>query len=422
MIRATHDPEVRFNIQRRVGYSAAVIAYLVAFLNFIGDIKYGGSTPVEAVSDWLVWLILFFGTLMLLSTRKPGHFWQGLQVAVAVVNALLAMFDAGEDSLVSAPFVVFSMVLAIQYGFFERRFLLKVGFFVVLYTLGLYLTSVTLREQPVVQFFRDTAATLLFLYLFWVAFAEEIRQYVFQTERLSKETRLTREMNRKLDELVQERTRELALKNVELENSLTEKDLLLKEIHHRVKNNLGIMNSLLNLQARQSANPEVRAVLLESRNRIFSMAMVHEELYQSRSLSRINLQHYVATLLRDLETAYGTGPRHTTDLDIHEIELPLDRAIPCGIILTECLTNSFKYAFGDGETGRIYVSATVSDAGRVLLVIGDTGHGIPETLDIQSTRSFGIWLIYNLAREQLHGTISLRRDAGTEWRVEFPFS
>ena len=211
----------------------------------------------------------------------------------------------------------------------------------------------------------------------------------------------------------------VAERTAALQALLQEKEVLLKEIHHRVKNNLQVITSLLSLQHETIDDPHVRALFAESERRIGAMALVHETLYQTGDLGQFNLAQYIPTLSTQLLHAYGVEPhRVAVRLDLAEVTLPLEMAVPCGLILHELLSNCLQHAFPDGQTGTITVTLTHA-ADRVTLRVEDNGHGFPAHLDAHHTESLGLQLVDALA-EQLDGTMALERTEGTAFTVTFP--
>ncbi len=201
--------------------------------------------------------------------------------------------------------------------------------------------------------------------------------------------------------------------------SLQEKEVLLKEIHHRVKNNLQVISSLLNLQAYNSSDPQLLKILREGQNRIRSMALVHEKLYQSKDLSRIDFAEYIRNLAVHLFHSYQVDPgRIQLKQDIEGIFLDINAAIPCGLIMNELMSNSLKYAFPGGRSGEISLELRRQDDRRLLLVVRDNGVGLPKDLDIQKTKTLGMQIVTLLAY-QLDGSLEVRRETGTEFRILF---
>jgi len=200
--------------------------------------------------------------------------------------------------------------------------------------------------------------------------------------------------------------------------SLQEKEILLREIHHRVKNNLQIVSSLLHLQSATDRNGVPKDMFTESQNRILTMALVHEELYRSDDLASIDLLAYIRKLLGRLLSAMGDKRRIQGLVGGEAVALTIDTAIPCGLIVNELVTNSLKHAFGQHETGRIRIS--VSKTGKDAVVeIGDTGHGLPPGLDFRDAPSLGLQLVSRLVK-QLHGRIELLPEPGANFRITFP--
>jgi PAS domain S-box-containing protein len=200
---------------------------------------------------------------------------------------------------------------------------------------------------------------------------------------------------------------------------LREKELLLREIHHRVKNNLQIISSLLELQSDTIQDPSVLALFNDSQQRIRSMALVHEILYQSQDLAQVDVGAYLQSLSVQLFRSYGVdAQRIALRTDMERVLLDIDRAIPCGLILNELLTNVFKYAFPEGRAGEIRLVLRADPARHVTLMVQDTGVGLPEELDFRYTESLGLQLVCMLT-EQLGGTITLTRQGGTTFTLTF---
>ena len=223
---------------------------------------------------------------------------------------------------------------------------------------------------------------------------------------------LLRRSNDELEARVHERTAALTA-------SLKEKEVLLREVHHRVKNNLQLVSSLLNMQGRQIADPRFRAALDECQSRVQAIALIHERLYQSRDLANVPFADYVRSLAASVFHATGVSPtRIALDVEIDDITLPVDRAIPCGLILNELMTNALKHAFPDGREGRVGIAIKRLGDARLALIIADDGVGLPAELDIQNTHTLGLELVCTLS-EQLEGMLHVDRQQGTSFRLEF---
>lgn len=201
--------------------------------------------------------------------------------------------------------------------------------------------------------------------------------------------------------------------------SLREKEALLKEIHHRVKNNLQVVSSLLGLQARGIADEQMKRKFQESQDRVHSMALLHEALYQSENLSAVDFPDYIRQLAAHLFHSYGVGPERIhlrTDLD--KLYLNLDAAVPCGLIINELLSNSLKYAFPDGREGEIRIELHEHAGGVARLIVADNGVGLRSDVDLATARSLGLRLVRSLS-EQLGGNIEVVSHGGTEVRLTF---
>ena len=209
---------------------------------------------------------------------------------------------------------------------------------------------------------------------------------------------------------------ELRRSNEALSASVHEKEVLLKEIHHRVKNNLQIISSLLSLQS-VNLSRENSIVFRESQDRIKSMALIHEKLYQAHDLSRVDFGDYVRSLTAYLARSYVTRPGIEIFNDITGIYLDVDQAIPCGLIINELVSNSLKYAFRDGRHGEIRITLSHDDR-KYTLTVSDNGMGLPRGLDFRNTPSLGLQLVNTLVG-QLEGTVEHDSTGGTRFKITF---
>jgi two-component sensor histidine kinase len=198
--------------------------------------------------------------------------------------------------------------------------------------------------------------------------------------------------------------------------SLREKEVLLKEIHHRVKNNMQIISSLLNLQSEKISN-ENAEVFRESQNRIKTMALIHEKLYQSSDLSYIDFGEYADGLASYLIRSYAISREVSIDLAVQNIPLGIDLAIPCGLIINELVSNSLKYAFKDGHDGTVHIGLARDD-NTYTLRVSDDGPGLPNGFDYRDSPSLGLQLVNTLVG-QLEGTIELDSTAGAAYTIRF---
>lgn len=212
----------------------------------------------------------------------------------------------------------------------------------------------------------------------------------------------------------------------QIKMALEEKETLLQEIHHRVKNNLQVISSLLSLQSRNVKDQYLIEEFKESQNRINTMAFIHENLYQSRDRARVDFAKYTKTLVQYLFNSYGADSRIKLTIDIGDILFNVDKAISCGLIINELVSNSLKHAFPKGKEGEIKVSfhpvgdedAKDENPDKYELVVSDTGVGFPGNLDFQNTESLGLQLV-NALTKQLRADIEFHKKSGTEFRITF---
>ena len=205
-----------------------------------------------------------------------------------------------------------------------------------------------------------------------------------------------------------------------LRTSLREKEILLRELYHRTKNNMQVFSSLLELQAITIDDKNTLQLIKEIQNRIRSIALVHEKLYQSKDLSNVNLKDYVTDLIHALLISYeGSKERISIRADVDNIFLSLDTVTPCGMIISELVSNSLKYAFPEERKGEITIEFHSTGHGEVKLRISDNGIGLPKGLDFRSAKSLGFKLIRKLTEDQLRGTAELEGGKGTAFLIRF---
>ncbi len=203
-------------------------------------------------------------------------------------------------------------------------------------------------------------------------------------------------------------------------SSLQEKETLIREIHHRVKNNLQIISGLLDMTRMRTADPATTGILTDMMLKIKTMAQIHTRLYESKQFDRINMGSQIRDQVADLSSIYGrSGAEIHVEIDAEEIFMPVDQAIPCALVVNEILSNAFKHAFRGREHGNMRVSVT-RGGGNIRIAVRDDGIGIPGDVDVYRTTSLGFKLIRSLVM-QLNGAVSVTGDHGTEVIVEFPF-
>lgn len=241
-----------------------------------------------------------------------------------------------------------------------------------------------------------------------------------------------RRLHEELEQRVQERTAELAQTNQILQEevrvrqcaeerlkaSLQEKEVLLREIHHRVKNNLQVIATLFNLQSGAVKDRQTADLLRESQNRVKSMAIIHEKLYRAKDLARIDYEQYVHNLTSHLFRSFGMDARVRVHITVDAVYLGVDTAIPCGLIITELVSNSLKHAFPQGREGEIQIDLRSHPGQKYILTVQDNGVGFPSELDHRTTNSLGLQIVHALT-QQLDGSIELSRAGGTCFQITF---
>jgi PAS domain S-box-containing protein len=203
-----------------------------------------------------------------------------------------------------------------------------------------------------------------------------------------------------------------------LHSLVRQKELLLQEIHHRVKNNLNVISSLLDFESDSTQDKKTLETLRDAKNRIRAMALIHEHLYQSENLAHINFHRYAQILLEEIFYAYGISYNDvTTEINVNNISLPIDKAIPCSLIINEAVSNSLKYAFSEESTGKISIQFYEEDD-NICLEIADNGIGLSHDFDLETVKTLGLRIIKMLTR-QLEGSVTIDGSDGTTIKINF---
>lgn len=206
----------------------------------------------------------------------------------------------------------------------------------------------------------------------------------------------------------------------QIRSALLEKETLLKELHHRTKNNMQIISALLSLECSKNSGPGLNRVMESTEARIHSMALVHEQLYNSVNLSTIDLKNYIADLVFYLEQSFGVNQeRIRINLDAQPLFISLEKAVPLGIILNELISNSMKYAFPDGKSGHIRIELREIKDKTIRLIVSDNGVGIASEKDLFTQENMGLFIVHSLVLDQLKGALDIRTLKGTEWIISF---
>lgn len=217
-----------------------------------------------------------------------------------------------------------------------------------------------------------------------------------------------------------EQARNELLRSEWVRSSLREKEVLLREVHHRVKNNLQVISSLINSQARTLPDAASREALRECRSRVLAIALIHEQLYRSTNYARISFSEYVRELATNIFHALNVSPLNVTlTVEMSDFPLPVDKAIPCGLILNELISNALKHAFPNDRKGTVRVEFSRTTDRRLVVSVDDDGIGMPADIDPTTSNSIGLQIVWTLVK-QLHGQLNIALQRGTSFQVAFP--
>jgi two-component sensor histidine kinase len=349
-------------------------------------------------------LLLCFGFIL----NRHGYSTLAGSILTIVTNLVIFYFSSyfGPSPGIYFFFFPAAMCIAFLFDFNRQRALFVFHFaFLVLLVLILLFSGLTLFKgadfsqaylQRVFAFDLVVSITLIVYFIYLVAKTNEQRQA---------------ELIRSVEDrkLAEERTR----------MALREKETLLAEVHHRVKNNLAVISGLLNLQMHSANNAYTRNILLDCKSRVASMALVHEKLYKSPSLAEIELHGYLLDLLKEIRNAFSDEEeRVSVELEVPEVFMTVSEAIPCGLILNELVTNAYKHAFVPEQTDPRILIQVLKTGSRLEIKVSDNGKGMPLEIEPAKAETLGLILIQSLV-DQLDGTFAFRNQKGTEFSLNF---
>lgn len=394
---------VDFETRLKSRWMGAIFVILVPFGNLIAmvppliDLRPPWEDPqVQGVFGLSIFLILCYS----LSWRGHYKLSAGLAIGAATLTIYgISLIDQDPGNLVSDATYLIATVIFCSIMLSQRSTLV----ILIINVIGLLLMPLLNPQVNLENILKGPLSLLIMTYAL-VVFAAYLRN-VLEIHHLT---------------VLQTENAQRRRAEDHLRVSLVEKEVLLKEIHHRIKNNLQIVSSLLNLQLPNLQDPTARAHFRDSQNRIRTMALIHERLYRSDDLARIDFAPYLKELTGHLLSSYDVQQNGVTiNLEADNISLDIDTAIPCGLLIHELVSNALKYAFPDGRRGTIGVEMRCSGDGHYRLVVRDDGVGMPEGMDYTKTTSLGLRLVNSLTR-QLGGTLEVHARASTTIMVSFP--
>jgi two-component sensor histidine kinase len=386
------DPD---GLQKLVGIVITSVAALSAAFNVIVVLRTSNGSFFSALLDWYVIAIALIGAIALVSFLWISKITKWFQISIFFATALLSAFTSTTGNLTGGIFLVFGLILISQYNLGRYAIWIGAIFSLVPYPIAL---AVGLSASST-AFLSQLAADMVMLLCLIVLYGGVLLRHELRH----------RQDVALLETRVKERT-------AELEKALAERSVILQEIHHRVRNNLQLVTSMLQLEAGRQEDPSFRGSMEASIQRIYVMALVHEILYATEELDDLDLVRYSDRLLDAFRDEAPFEFRLEAEAPI---PVGLDFAVPFGLLLNELVSNANKHAFPEGY-GRIDIRIERTEGG-LRLVVADEGVGIPEAYPVPGTKTLGLTLVDVLVK-QLGGEASLERRPGTKWTIAFPLS
>jgi len=377
----------------------AIVVFLFSGINnlVLGDFFSG--LLIEALV--IVCLLGFY-------LNKIGLHRFAISFLFVVVSLAIFYFDSYSGILSGTYLYHFPLILAIAFIFDMREDKKLMLFHISLIILFLTINVVTHHELFRSSFLTDEKRAQMFMF-----------NLIFSVSAVGFFVYIMIQNNLKESYLYIQRIEERRLSEKIAKEALDEKNILIAELHHRVKNNLAIISGLFSLKINDDLHEDAKNVLLESRNRVRSMALIHNRLYKSDNMTNVNFEEYAKELISEISSSYpAVADSVKIDTDIKNVSININSAIPCGLILNELLTNAYKHAFTNKTDGHIHVSFA-NQNNNILMRVKDNGIGLP--LDYNKKQSLGVTVIESLS-EQLDGSFSFSNDKGTCFELKFKHS
>lgn len=376
-----------------------VIAIIIYLMNSITDLLYG--YPFDALV--LAGIAITF--IILVFFKK--HHQRPFTVGVFIMISLSILYFGSFASIQAGDYLYyFPLLLSISFAFDlkkDRKIMIVLFSFI---TLLLVIYAITYGSSKEVNMESDTERHQMFVINLAISIIT-IGFFIYRTI----------EDNRINNQLYEQRLKEKEQSELLIKKTLAEKEILLQELHHRVKNNLAVIVGYFNLKLNGTENEEAKAILLESRNHVNSMALIHNRLYKTGNFSEIDFTTYLKDLLREIQESYPfLAETVTVKSHIDDIKLNLNTAVPCALIMNELLTNCYKHAFRNHNAGLIQIDLRIRKNNEVVLSVKDNGVGLKE--DFDQFDSLGLSVIHGLS-EQLNGTCRFFNDGGTCFTLVF---
>jgi two-component sensor histidine kinase len=421
-------------IQRKTGVGLSILLALTAILNFINGIINFQETITESITNIAFLYTAVCSILLLITgiiTTRIIRFFQTTIIFIAGFSTIMLTVP---DSLTGELILLFGMALAYQYGYFASLFYTKILSIMGIYILTIFTSVILVNELKLPFGIPSILFSFTTIYLFWIVFREEINIYLIRTNQLSIKLDQTASENIKLGIITADQAVLIEEKNRILEENLKEKteiekellrtlkvkEVLLQEVHHRVKNNLTVINSLFNLQRSDDNSDAINDFIEKNSNRLYAMAAVHESVYQNEGYESVNLADYFSDIIRNLVEIHSQNEEIKADIQADEIEVAIDIAVPLGIILNDCVSNSIAYGFGNEIKDKV-ISIIIREKENIEIIISDNGiRFLTYGKEGDQAVSFSIWLIKLLVEDQLQGSIETGYDHGNIWTIQFP--
>lgn len=423
-----------FTIQKKTSLILSIFSFVTSILNFISGIVNFGDTPIEAFIHYTVLLTLTCSLFLIITAFGRSVILRYFQVLVILLAGLILVMVNERGDLTSTLILLFGMALAYQYGFFATRLYIKMFSILGVYSLATFANVFLVNKMKLPSGIPSVLFSLTTIYLFWMVFSEEINIYLIRTNQLSKRLDQSTSENMKLNLISADQAMLIEEKNRILEQSLIEKteiekelrhtlkikEVLLQEVHHRVKNNLAVMNSLLNLQY-SDGNDDINDFIEKNSNRLYAMAAVHEIIYHGNIREFVNIADYFTNIAQNLVEIYSENNDFKIDVCTENIEVSIDMAVSLGIILNDCITNSITYGFNNHTSHKV-ISINIKKMKEIEITISDTGKQFPISIkNTNKEKYFSIWLVKILVEDQLNGSIDIEYNHGNIWNIRIPY-
>jgi len=428
LVTDSNENDTSFSIQKKTGVVLFILVFSTGLINFLSGIINFNDSILNALTHFTTLPLLCSSPIFLITAFFSKSLLRMIQVLIILFFGIYTTALTEPGNLTGSLIILLGILLSYQYGFFSLNFKVKLLTLLIFYVSATLINSLFINRMQLPTGIPSIIFTITAVYLFWTVFQEDIKRYLYQTNQLQDKLVQVEADKKYLNSLASDRLSQIEQQNrileqrlyekteleEQLRHNLAEKEVLLREVNHRVKNNLSIILSMLNLQKGEITNTELKTFIAENQNRIQTLATAHDMVFENENIEAVNLGAYLKSIIRDVSLVYNTLPFAEINNEIDETPVNITTALACGLIVNECLSCSMIRGFQTNQAEkRVIIKGNKLKKKWYEIVIEDNADSIEYS-------SFSSFFIQNLAEGQLKGSYQYHKKTGNHWFFRFP--